>query len=217
MIHAYNVLYLNDAQIFLVKAFDYALNDCEQEPDWFGPVFASSSICEQFENGSPAVISGKAGEESIRELLQLIIPGEEFPSASFSLDCSPAYWAGWSLAYYQWFTAKRFKDIFKKVPLSEILSMYKLYHEMDLTNFVEDLDARYNSIVLATKLKIIRESRGLSQSELAELSGVNKRSIQLYEQRVNNIDKAQSQTLYKLSRVLGCTIEDLLENPEATY
>ena len=34
-----------------------------------------------------------------------------------------------------------------------------------------------------------------------------------WEQKVNDIDKAQAQTLYKLSRVLGCDIEDLLENP----
>ena len=53
----------------------------------------------------------------------------------------------------------------------------------------------------------------LSQSELAEQSGIKVRNIQMYEQRVNNIDKAQVQTLYKLSRVLGCDIEDLLENP----
>ena len=215
MIHAYNALYLSDAQTFLAKAFDYALNDCAQEPDRFGHIFARSSICRQFEMGSPAVVSGKAGEEAVRELFQSIMPGEEFPSASFKQDRSPAYWAGWALAYYQWFTAKRFKDIFIRVPLSEILSMYKLYHEMDLTNFVEDLDARYDSVILETKLKKIRESRGLSQSELADLSGVTKRSIQLYEQKVNDIDKAQAQTLYKLSRVLGCTIEDLLENPEA--
>ena len=64
-----------------------------------------------------------------------------------------------------------------------------------------------------SKLKRIRESRGLSQSELAEQSGINVRNIQMYEQRVNNIDKAQARTLYKLSRVLGCDIEDLLENP----
>ena len=31
---------------------------------------------------------------------------------------------------------------------------------------------------------------------------------------LNDIDKAQVRTLYKLSRVLGCSIEDLLENPE---
>ena len=29
----------------------------------------------------------------------------------------------------------------------------------------------------------------------------------------HSFDKAQAKTLYKLSRVLGCNIEDLLENP----
>ena len=38
-------------------------------------------------------------------------------------------------------------------------------------------------------------------------------SIQMYEQRVNDIDKAQAQTIYKLSRVIGCSMEDLLEKP----
>ena len=52
------------------------------------------------------------------------------------------------------------------------------------------------------------------QAELSELSGVKLRSIQMYEQRVNSIDKAQAGTVYKLSRVLGCTVEDLLESPE---
>ena len=215
MIHAYEALYLSDAQLFLAKAFDYAMNDCGYEPDWFGPVFARSAMCDQFEIGNPSLISGKAGDEAMRDLMRQIIPGEEFPSASFSLDCSPAYWAGWALAYYQWFTAKRFVDIFRRVPLSEIISMYGPYHEMDLARFVEDLNERCSSIVLETKLKKIRESRGISQSKLAELSGVKKRSIQLYEQKVNDIDKAQGQTIYKLSRVLGCSIEDLLENPEA--
>ena len=73
---------------------------------------------------------------------------------------------------------------------------------------------KWLSVVQDTKLKRIRENRGLSQSELAKLSGVKLRSIQMYEQRVNDIDKAQAGTIYKLSRVLGCTVEDLLESPE---
>ena len=64
-----------------------------------------------------------------------------------------------------------------------------------------------------SRLKRIRENRDLSQSELSRLSGVNLRNIQMYEQRVNNIDKTQAHILYKLSRVLGCDVEDLLENP----
>ena len=52
------------------------------------------------------------------------------------------------------------------------------------------------------------------RDSIAKLSGVSLRSIQMYEQKVNDIDKAQARTVYKLSRVLGCTVEDLLENPE---
>ena len=65
-----------------------------------------------------------------------------------------------------------------------------------------------------TKLQKFRKNIGMSQYELSQISGVNIRSIQLYEQRVNDIDKAQAHTLYKLAVVLGVQIEDLLESPE---
>ena len=118
------------------------------------------------------------------------------------------------LAEYQWETSKRFKDIFTRIPLSEIVSMYHVYHEMDIQHFIEDMDKKYDARKQKSKLKTIRENRGLSQSELSRLSGVKLRSIQMYEQQLNDIDKAQAGTVYKLSRILGCTIEDLLENPE---
>lgn len=91
--------------------------------------------------------------------------------------------------------------------------MYGVYHEMDIGHFIEDMN-KYHAVERETRLKTIRENRGISQTELAKLSGVKIRSIQMYEQKVNDIDKAQAGTVYKLSRVLGCTIEDLLESPE---
>ena len=45
-------------------------------------------------------------------------------------------------------------------------------------------------------------------------SGVSLRSIQMYEQRQKNINKARVESLYKISKVLGCTIEDLIEVSE---
>ncbi len=86
-------------------------------------------------------------------------------------------------------------------------------HEMDFSQFINAMDERYENVYFDAKLKTIRENRGLSQVKLSDLSGVNLRSIQMYEQRVNDIDKAHAQTIYKLSKVLGCKIEDLLENP----
>ena len=216
-IRAYNELYLNDTQLFLAHLFDYVIRCFGMETNLFGQIFANSSMCKNIEIGNPSLISGKAGEEVAKELINSVIPNASFPQNEISFERSPAYWAGYYLAYYQWYTAKRFKDIFLRIPLKEIIAMYKIYHEMDISIFVDDLNKRYDSVTLSTKLKTIREARCLSQNELAKLSGVSVRSIQLYEQKVNDIDKAQAQTLYKLARVLGCSIEDILENPEKNY
>ena len=62
-----------------------------------------------------------------------------------------------------------------------------------------------------SNLKTIRTNNNLSQSQLAEKSGVNLRMIQNYEQGFKDINKAQALTLYKIAQVLDCTIEDLLE------
>lgn len=84
---------------------------------------------------------------------------------------------------------------------------------MDITAFIETMDEFYKAAEIESNLKRVRENRGLSQNDLAEQSGVNVRNIQMYEQKLRNIDKAQAHILYKLSRVLGCDIEDILENP----
>lgn len=211
---AYNESYLNDAKNNLADFFDYAVRDCKLNSDLFIQLFIQSGYADKFERGNPTVISGMSGTELARAVLSSVYPLRTFPEKSFSLERSPVYWAGWALAEYQWSTGKRFKDIFSRISLSEIISMYSVYHEMDIEHFIEDMNIKYNSVNRETRLKYIRENRGISQAELSELSGVKLRSIQMYEQKVNSIDKAQAGTVYKLSRVLGCTVEDLLENPE---
>ncbi len=62
-----------------------------------------------------------------------------------------------------------------------------------------------------SKLQDIRKANNLSQSKLADKSGVNLRMVQNYEQGFKDINKAQAITLYKLAQALDCTIEDLLE------
>ena len=63
-----------------------------------------------------------------------------------------------------------------------------------------------------SKLQDMRKSRGMSQSQLAELSEISIRMIQYYEQGVRDINKAQGSTLRKLANVLACAMEDLMED-----
>ena len=213
MIHGYSESYLTDAKSNMAEMLDYAINDCKLKEDWFAQLFLQSEYAQKFESGNPAIIAGMSGIELAQAVLVKVGCQDQISEPSFSPERSPAYWAGWALAEYQWYTGKRFKDILYRIPLSQIVSMYWVYHEMDISQFIEAMNSAYDSAISDTHLKQIRESRGLSQKELSDISGVKLRSIQMYEQRVNDIDKAQSQTLFRLSRVLGCSIEDLLENP----
>ena len=60
-------------------------------------------------------------------------------------------------------------------------------------------------------MKRIRTAYGCTQAELAKRSGVSLRSIQMYEQRNKDINKASVDTIYRIAKVLGCTMEDLVE------
>ena len=215
MTRAYSESYLSDAKGTLSQCFDYLINDCLLPPDWTASIFLSSGYAQQFERGNPAVLAGMSGVELARNILKKTYQSKTAPEPGYSEGLSPEYWAGWALAEYQWYSGKRFRDIFRSTRLSEIIAMYSVYHEMDITKFIDAMEERARKAPRESRLKRLRESRGLSQSELARASGVNKRSIQMYEQQENDIDKAQAHTVYKLARVIGCNVEDLLEDPMA--
>ena len=213
MIRAYSELYLDDAKDRLSIYFDYMVNDCLFDGDWSAKLFLASGYADKFECGDPAVLSGMSGIELARKVIHSTYAERILPEYRYSDGYSPEYWAGWALAWYQWQSGRRFRDIFEAVSFSEIVRMYPVFHEMDITEFSDTMESRIASASFPSRLKALRESRGLSQSELASASGVNLRSIQLYEQGVNDIDKAQVITLYRLSRIIGCRVEDLMQNP----
>lgn len=75
--------------------------------------------------------------------------------------------------------------------------------------FNSDMEAI--SFVPEPRLKTLREEAGLSQSQLSEKSGVALKSIQKYEQRERDINKAQGFIIKSLAGALGCKMEDLLD------
>ena len=74
-----------------------------------------------------------------------------------------------------------------------------------------DFKGNFTRKKIVTNLRRIRTAYGCTQAELAKRSGVTLRSIQMYEQRNKDINKASVETAYRLAKILGCTIEDLIE------
>ena len=63
-------------------------------------------------------------------------------------------------------------------------------------------------------LKEIRESRGMSQQDLAAKSGINKRMIQAYEQGYRNINGAKLSTLVTFCIVLECHLSEIVDDAQ---
>ncbi|MBO4883312.1 MAG: helix-turn-helix transcriptional regulator [Lachnospiraceae bacterium] len=62
----------------------------------------------------------------------------------------------------------------------------------------------------AEQLARLRAYANLTQKMLAEKSGVSVRMIEHYEQGKKDINHASAETIYKLSKALGCKMEDLI-------
>ena len=59
-------------------------------------------------------------------------------------------------------------------------------------------------------LKEIRESRGMSQTDLAAATGIPKRMIQAYEQGYRNINGAKLSTLLTFANALNYPIDQIV-------
>ncbi len=211
MTHAYQEIYLSKAQSILGDAFDYAVNTCGILGNDFVKLFIASSVSKRMENGEPAYLAGKSGIEIVIEII-VETKGQELqvkPQEHF--ERSKEYWIGWAVAYYQWYSGRKYSDIFHVISFEDLQKMYYTLHEADITKFADIVDSKMKEHFSETNLKRIRTAYGLTQSELAKRSGVNLRSIQMYEQRNKNINKASVDTIYRIAKVLGCTMEDLIE------
>lgn len=211
MIRAYDRVYLENAQALLGGMLDYAVYELHYTLSDFYSLFLSSGISARFAAGDFSLLAGRSAVEAVFDVLSENNIGLEISAPDYPADRSPEYWAGWALAYYQWETGLSFTDIDKFIPIDTVLGMYDPYHETDIRRFCDRLNELYRAFVPDTALKARRKLLGLSQSELASISGVPIRTIQQYEQRQKNINKAQAEYLVMLSKALGCGVMELLE------
>lgn len=210
-IRAYPETYLHRVQATLGAAFEFAINCCGIPGQEFLSMFSVSSASRRIEQGDPAYLAGKSGIELALEIISEATEKEiDSPSAT-DIQISPQYWLGWAIAYVQWQLDMPFRDLISLLNYDELMRLYHPYHEADISKLISLFQSIKDKALLPTRLRKMRGYRGASQSQLARDSGVSLRSIQMYEQRNKDINKASADTIYRLAKTLGCQMEDLLE------
>ena len=211
MARAYRKTYLSKAARNFGNMMGYAVNDCALDGCRYLHMFISSGLAQQFEHGNPKVVAQMSGVDLAIEAITKATDKAPKAIPSMADYQTSEYWGGWVLAHYQWYTGRKFSSILRFMPFSDILDMYYSLHDRDITKFYEKADEIYINSRPQTNLNHIRETAGLSQEKLASEAGVPLRLVQMYEQREKDINKAQVHIAIKISRALGCDVEDLME------
>lgn len=208
---AYDEAYLQPARANLGRMLDVAVGSMGFGLREFYGLFLASGLARRFGAGDYALITGCSGTELAFFVVEEVRTDElPRPQVHYRYDRSPEYWCGWALARYQWKTAMTFDVINRIAPIEEVRLMYDAYHEMDIRHFEDALNER-RARFFRTPLRVRRMAARLSQAQLAVISGVSVRSIQQYEQRRKDLNKAAAETVAALARALFCSVEDLLE------
>lgn len=209
---SYPEVLLDDAMENLATFFDYAVNDYGAEGDELAGLLAMSETGKAFGCGDPRYICGMSGFELFVALdRENGYAGGRLPEPTARFDRTPEYWVGWAVAYVQWRLGISFEALFQVAPYSRLHELYAVAHEADCDWLALRLAGWMKTAYGPTRLAASRLRLGLSQRDLARQSGVSLRSIQMYEQRNKDINKAQAQTLQSLARTLNVGVEQLLE------
>ena len=211
MIHAYEESYVHDAMCILGEAFEYAQNTCDIALSDFYAMLFVSHVGKQFEKGNPKYVAGRTGAELVLELLSECGLVHHEKKREVFYDYAEAYWCGWILAYYQWYSGMTFKQLSYYITVTDLINLYSSLHEASVHKFTDVMEKRISRQPHRSKLQKYRLLQGYTQKELAEQTGVALRMIQQYEQGAKDIKKASAITVYALANRLHCSMEDLLE------
>ena len=139
---SYDKEYLQAAQDDMAAMFDVAVYFLNYKLYDFYSQFLKHDYSSRFAKGDPLIIWGKSGTEIAFEIANADIEDyiERLNQRGLTSTRSPEYWAGWALAYYQWYSGKNFSEINKSIDIDSIVHLYNPYHEMDILQFCDKMD-----------------------------------------------------------------------------
>ncbi len=214
--HSYDENLVSQAANTLGKAFEFADQHLTGGMQRFFDLFVNSSVARMFDppDAQPAV--GSSGIELVLSVCDgtkdgsldmMLMNGRHLPRA----QRNQARWCGEVLAYHQWESGRTYRAISTYLSADDLVALYADYRVASPRVVSSVIEKSLARAVIPTRLKTLRTAAGLTQSELADTSGVSLRSIQQYEQRKKDINHAQAISLFRLAQALSCHIEDLLE------
>ena len=189
-----------------IEVFGYIFSRSFSEgyrSEYIEATLAKSQMINELENSNITTIAFSSCEKIYADL---------FPQyENNNQDYSPYSIYGWMGYIYVNIFLKfqvTFETIFIVLPLEKALSLYNLYHEMDITSVYQ----LFKESVKYSYLDNIMNSRNVSSKNLAELSNVPFSTINSLRYGKRDINKLEGIKAYLLSSSLNIKMSSLLTN-----
>lgn len=202
-------LYVREAIELVAEMFEYAKAHMHIDAKDFMIYFIESGVASEIYNNNLIYIFGKSSIEIVKKILDVCHQKYKIYNENKILIAKKEYWLGLIIASYCFLKKISFDELMKYINIDDLLKKFDVLHEASHERAIEDIDEYIKKN--GTKLAKYRQNVGLSQSELSKISGVSLRSIQLYEQRYKDINKANFDNIIKLSKVLKIEPQELYE------
>ena len=111
-----------------------------------GHFLGLNSVEGWFGAGNPRYIAGVSGIELAERVMEET-GGQSLYSEYRTYGKSESYWAGWVLAYLQWYTGYTFEKINEwGISIPFLLALYPTHHEVYITKLVESATTKMDEI-----------------------------------------------------------------------
>lgn len=193
---------IQDIRDTFARYFVIAINN-KMHPAAFTDYLINSKYVMEIENGNLIEISDISVEEGYHSIVGNNIARDD----SFGIY-NDAYWCGHR--YFELFLTlhKPFSYLFLKLPLAEMLDLYKVYHEMDISQLEEYFHDREKE---ETILRLLCKRHRCSINKLSKATGISVNTLNKYRSSDKSLYSASFQNIYRISKYLDTPISLFVE------
>ena len=193
---------IQDIRDTFARYFVIAIHN-KMHPVAFTDYLINSKYVMEIENGNLIEISDISVEEGYHSIVGNNIAKDD----SFGIY-NDAYWCGY--CYFELFLTlhKPFSYLFLKLPLAEMLDLYKVYHEMDISQLEEYFHDREKE---ETILRLLCKRHRCSINKLSKATGISVNTLNKYRSSDKSLYSASFQNIYRISKYLDTPISLFVE------
>ena len=122
-----------------------------------------------------------------------------------------AYWCGYSYFELQQRLKKPFSYLFLKLPLSKMMDIYPIFHEMDFSALFEFFEKEKDK---KTILRALCEQRRCSLSKVSASTGIDQATLSKYNADDEALLKGSFQNVYKISKYFNVPVSLFSRNTD---